>query len=136
MKTAAKAKEKAQVKAKAKPTEKPVAKKKPAQPLAQIGSARRIGSLVDQLMARRGYAQVFAAEGLQASLEAEVGKALATAVRVGNVKQGTLHIYAADSVTLQELTFSKRAIIRRIEADHPDSGIRDLRFHVSTSARD
>jgi hypothetical protein len=94
-----------------------------------------IGSMVNQLMARRGYAQVFAAEGLQAAVESEVGQGIAGSVKVGNVKRGVLHIYASDSVTMQELTFRSRAILKRIQADQPDGGVKELRFHVSASAK-
>ncbi len=94
---------------------------------------KRLGSLVNQLIARRGYAQVFASESLQATLEAEVGLTLATSVRVGNVRAGVLQIFATDSVTLQELTFRKRAILNRFQADLPDNKINDLRFRVQSS---
>jgi hypothetical protein len=59
--------------------------KSPDQRPQPPGAPKRIGALISQLMARRGYAQVFAAEGLQAVLEAEVGPAIATAVKVGNI---------------------------------------------------
>jgi len=99
------------------------------------GGPRMIGSLVNQLMARKGYAQVFAAEGLQAAVESEVGGGIAGSVKVGNVKRGVLHIYASDSVTMQELTFRSRAILKRIQAEQPDGGVKELRFHVSASAK-
>jgi predicted nucleic acid-binding Zn ribbon protein len=93
---------------------------------------QRIGSIVNQLLARRGYAQVFAADALQSVVEAEVGQALAVSVRVGKVSGGVLHVYAADSVTLQELTFRKRALLKRIQADLPENKINDIRFRVQT----
>jgi len=101
---------------------------------ASSGGAKRIGALVSQLMARRGYAQVFAAEGLQAIIQAEVGPAIAGSLRVGNVKRGVLHIYVVDSVTMQELTFRQRALLKRIQAEHSEVAITDLRFHISASA--
>jgi hypothetical protein len=99
------------------------------------GAPKRIGSLISQLLSRRGYAQIMAGEELQAILAAEVGEQLAGSVRVGNVKRGVLHIYLADSVTHQELTFRKRSILRRIESDLPAAAIRDIRFHVSAAAQ-
>jgi hypothetical protein len=94
---------------------------------------RPLGSLVNQLLSRRGYAQVMAGQELQAVLEAEVGQQLAGSVRVGNLKRGILHIYIADSVTHQELQFRKRALLNRFQQAQPSSGITDLRFHVSAS---
>ncbi len=102
---------------------------------SQLGGPKRIGSLVSQLLSRRGYAQVLAGEELQSILEAEVGGQLAASVQVGNVKRGILHIYLADSVTHQELTFRKRSILSRIQTELPNSGIREIRFHVSPAAQ-
>lgn len=93
---------------------------------------KKIGSLLSQLMSRRGYAQIFASDALQAALEAEVGLSLASSVRVGKVRGGVLQIFASDSVTLQELTFRKRSILKRIQADLPENKINDLRFRVQT----
>lgn len=92
----------------------------------------QIGSLISRLMARRGYAQVFASDALQAVLEAEVGTTLAASVRAGKVRGGILQIFASDSVTLQELTFRKRSILKRIQADLPENKINDLRFRIQT----
>ncbi|WP_153559047.1 DUF721 domain-containing protein [Roseimaritima sediminicola] len=94
---------------------------------------RRMGSIVNQLIARRGYAQVSANEQLQGVVGSAVGKDLAAAVRVGNLKRGVLELYASDSVTMQELTFLKRKILRRIEKEMPGSGVKNLRFRISGS---
>lgn len=101
-----------------------------------VGDAKLLGALVERLMARRGYAQGFASDGLQASVAAAVGPNLAASLGVGHLKRGVLHLHATDSVALQELTFAKRAILSRLQADHPTAGIRELRFHVSSSVRD
>jgi len=99
-----------------------------------FGAPKQIGSLIGQLMARRGYAQVMAAEGLQAALDLEVGPAIAAAVKVGNIKRGVLNIYVRDSVTMQELAFRKRGLLKKLQASQPDRVITDLRFHISASA--
>ena len=91
---------------------------------------KQIGSLIVHLMARRGYAQIFASDAIQAVLEAEVGTTLANSVKAGKVRGGVLQIFASDSVTLQELTFRKRAILKRIQADLPENKINDLRFRI------
>jgi len=93
---------------------------------------KKIGSLLSQLMSRRGYAQIFASDALQAALEAEVGVTLASSVRVGKVRAGVLQIFATDSVTLQELTFRKRAILKRLQADLPENKINDVRFRIQS----
>jgi predicted nucleic acid-binding Zn ribbon protein len=103
-------------------------------PAGGFGAPKRIGALINQLMARRGYAQVFAAEGLQAVLQSEVGPAIAAAVKVGNIKRGVLNIYVTDSVTMQELAFRKRSLLKKMQAAQPDRVISDLRFHISATA--
>ena len=95
---------------------------------------KRIGSIVSQLLARRGYAQVFASDALQAAVEAEVGSSLCRCVRVGKLRAGVLQIFATDSVTLQELTFRKRSILKRIQADLPENKVNDLRFRIQASS--
>ncbi|MGI9474286.1 MAG: DUF721 domain-containing protein [Rubripirellula sp.] len=99
---------------------------------AEKPRVRRIGSLVSQLMSRRGYAQVAANEALQQIMAREVGDSLADAFRVGNLRQGVLQVYASDSVTIQELNFRKRAILKRIQSELPDNKITDLRFRVQS----
>ena len=94
---------------------------------------RKIGSIVNQLIARRGYAQVSANEQLQQLIGEAVGKDLAASVRVGNLKRGVLELYASDSVTMQELTFLKRKILRSINKAMPDGGVKNLRFRISGS---
>ncbi|XZE54057.1 DUF721 domain-containing protein [Planctomycetaceae bacterium SH139] len=89
-----------------------------------------MGSIVNQLMARRGYAQVEAASELQGSVLAVVSSHVAEAIRVGQVKRGVLMIYAKDSPTMQELTFQQRKLLKRLQADHPQANISDVRFRV------
>ncbi len=94
---------------------------------------RRIGTLVDQLMARRGYASVFANEDLLSLLTDELGTDLASAIHIGPVKSGVLQLFASDSVTLQELTFRKRGIVKRIQKDLPAHRVVDVRFRIQSA---
>ncbi len=93
---------------------------------------RRIGSLVNQLISRRGYAQVSANEQMMRVISLATGEQLQSAFRVGNLKNGVLQIYASDSVTLQELNFQKRTILKRLKSDLPDNKVTDLRFRIQT----
>lgn len=93
---------------------------------------RRIGSLVSQLMSRRGYAQAFANEDLHRAIAAAIGDQLGSSFQIGNLRQGVLQIYAADSVTLQELNFHKRAILKGLQRDLPDNKVTDLRFRIQS----
>jgi hypothetical protein len=91
---------------------------------------RRIDSIINQLMARRGYAQVEAASALQASITRAIGPVLAGSIRIGDIKRGIVHLYAADSTVMQELTFQKRKILKTLQQDHPASNIADIRLRV------
>ncbi|MEM6690408.1 MAG: DUF721 domain-containing protein [Planctomycetota bacterium] len=94
---------------------------------------RRIGSLVDQVLARRGYVDGMANEQIQQSLVKELGTVLASECQIGKLNRGTLQIFVGDSVVMQELNFRKRQILRRLERDLPESRINDVRFRVQSS---
>ena len=93
---------------------------------------RRLGSIINQLMSRRGYASSSATDELSERILAAVDQTLQASIQVGNVRQGVLQIYATDSVTLQELNFQKRVILQRIQTDMPHCKITDLRFRISS----
>ena len=94
---------------------------------------RKIGSLVDQVLARRGYVDGMANEQIRQSLEKELGETLAAECQVGKLNRGTLQIFVGDSVMMQELNFRKRQILRRLQSDLPSSRINDVRFKVQSS---
>lgn len=91
-----------------------------------------IGSLVNQLISRRGYAQVAATNQFQDMIVAVVGREVGESVTVGKLNRGVLKVFANDSVTIQELMFQKRTIIRRIQKELPDAKVNDIRFAVLT----
>lgn len=93
-------------------------------------SPRKIGAIIGQLMARRGYAQVQASEEMDRVLQQVVGPALAQSCRCGNVRRGTLDVTVSDSVASQELSFQKRAIVKAMQQEYPNSGIKAVRFSV------
>ncbi len=93
---------------------------------------RKIGSLVNQLMSRRGYAQITSKAELAETVIAVVGAEIGAAIHVGNQRAGVLQIYASDSVTLQELNFKKRQILQRIQTSHPQSNVVELRFRIQS----
>lgn len=93
---------------------------------------RRMGSLVNQLLAQRGYGQRLAADQLHSLVSAAVAPHLRPALQVGHLRGGILYLYAQDSVTLQQLTFEKRAILRHLQAELPDSRIKDLRLRLQS----
>ncbi len=93
---------------------------------------RRIGSLVSQLMSRRGYGQILANQDFHRVIAAAVGEQLESAFEVGQLKAGVLQVYTSNSVTLQELNFQKRTILRKIQAELPGNKVTDLRFRIQS----
>lgn len=91
---------------------------------------RKIGTIVSQLMSRRGYASVGAEHAMTASVTASVGSSLAGSFQIGKLNRGVLLIYVIDSVVMQEFTFQKRQIIKRIKKDHPQTKLTDIRFKI------
>jgi len=94
-----------------------------------------IGALVNQLFARRGYGQVAARDELTSVITDAVGSDLADRILVGKLNRGVLRIFAADSVTLQELTFQKQKILRRLQREIPDCRVSDLRFRTHADTK-
>ncbi|TWT92678.1 DUF721 domain-containing protein [Stieleria varia] len=105
---------------------KPVEKKE-RQPI------QKIGALVNQLLARRGYAAIEVNEQLHAAIASAVPGELGDQIIVGRISRGVLQVFATDSVVLQEITFQKRAILKRIQKELPQSQITDLRFRIQTA---
>jgi len=93
---------------------------------------RKIGSLVSQLMSRRGYASITAADQLQQLIETVVSESLHSSFQVGNLRGGVLHVFVTDSVTLQELNFQKRTILRRVQKEKTFQNVVDLRFRIQS----
>ncbi|WP_160168251.1 DUF721 domain-containing protein [Novipirellula maiorica] len=94
---------------------------------------RKIGSLVNQLISRRGYAQVAVVNEIQDVVISLIDEQIRTSVRIGNLKRGVLEIYASDSVTLQELNFQKRTILKKLQKAHPQSNVTGLKFRIQAN---
>lgn len=92
--------------------------------------ARKIGSIINQLMSRRGYAQVQTSNEMERVFRKVVGAQLANTCRPGNVRNGSLEVTVSDSVSIQELSFQKRALIKALQKEFPQSGIKDIRYRV------
>lgn len=83
-------------------------------------------------MARRGYAQVEAAGQRDEAWKVAVGTQMAPHSRLGNIRRGVVEVTVCNSAVLQELTFRKTELIKKIATALPDQKIRDMRFRVGT----
>ena len=89
-----------------------------------------IGNILAELMARRGFARVSAAETFDAAWREAAGSLAAAYTRVGSVRRGKLEVIVANSTLLQEFVFQKETLVVSLNQQLPDEGIRDLRFRV------
>ncbi len=97
------------------------------------GGARRpqkVGDVLSELMARRGYARQQAAANYDAAWREAAGELLARHTRVGVVRRGALEVTVANSVLLQELTFQKQTILGELARLLPEERIDKLRLRV------
>jgi predicted nucleic acid-binding Zn ribbon protein len=93
------------------------------------GEPVRIGDLIPQLMARRGYAQILASEAFRAAWS-QVAGPLADHSQPGGIRRGTLEVIARNSSIVQELTFQKKQLLQDLRLQMPKLPIRAIRFRV------
>lgn len=91
---------------------------------------RRMSDAVNDLLARRGYARMQDATDQQKAWCEAVGKQLAADSRVGPLRGGVFEVTVRNSAVLQELTFQKRQIIRKLAGLVQGITIQDLKFRV------
>lgn len=89
-----------------------------------------IAEVLSELMSRRGFARVRTAEAFADAWSQAAGELMAGYTRVGEVRRGKLEVIVANSTLVQELTFQKPAILKRLGEQLPGERIRDLRFRV------
>jgi predicted nucleic acid-binding Zn ribbon protein len=97
-----------------------------------IRPAKKIGDVVSQLLAKRGYARVQAAAAFDEAWRSAAGQRYAAQTRCGHVRRGVLEVFAANSAIVQELTFLKTALLTKLTSLAPDQKIKDLKFKVGT----
>ncbi len=91
---------------------------------------QHIGSVLSELMARRGFARVQSTEMYEAKWREAAGELIAKYSRVGALRRGTLEVIVANSTLMQEMTFRKAALRKNLIELLPDEGIKDLRFRL------
>lgn len=93
--------------------------------------AKPISSVMRTLMARSGYGQTKSNERLAESFRIAAGEPLASYARPGNINRGVLQVHVANSTVLQEFHFSKRQILKKLQAEIPEANIKDLRAKIT-----
>ena len=92
---------------------------------------QKVGDVITDLLARRGYAQLAANQECNEAWQAVVGK-LKEMSRATEAKRGVLQVVVSNSVMMQELTFRKQELIPALAARLPNHQIKDLRFRVGS----
>lgn len=93
---------------------------------------KQIGSILAELMARRGYARVESAKAYDRAWQRAAGPLAAEYSRVGSLRRGTLEVIVAHSTLVQELVFQKPHLLKALTESLPDEGIENIRFRVGT----
>jgi predicted nucleic acid-binding Zn ribbon protein len=91
---------------------------------------QQLGTILAELMARRGFARVQSTMALETAWRDAAGGVFSPHTRVGAVRRGKLEITVTSSTLAQELTFHKSALLEAIRKALPGENIRDLGFRV------
>lgn len=88
-------------------------------------------SVLNKLMAKRGYNQQQVSVSLTDLWEAVVPPQWRNQSQVKSYKRGTLEIKVSNPAILQQLEFSKLQLLKTIEQKSPELKIKNLRFSLS-----
>lgn len=91
---------------------------------------KRMADVMAQLTQRRGFAQIRAAGDREQAWQEAIGKELAPSTRIGQLRRGTLEVWVANSLLMQELTFQKESLLSQLQSSLPEEEIKQIRFRV------
>ena len=95
-----------------------------------VHPAKAIGSVMGQLLAKRGYGQVQAAKSCESAWQEALGSRFQKDTRCGSVRRGILEVTVNSSLVLQELTFIKTQLVKQLATLVPEQKITGLKFKV------
>jgi len=98
--------------------------------VAKRGSVERLGDVLADLLASRGYAQIQTTSACVEAWRQAAGEQMAKHSRPGNIKRGVLEVTVRNSAAVQELTFQKTRLVSDLARLIPEQEIRDVRFRV------
>ncbi|MGQ9573854.1 MAG: DciA family protein [Thermoguttaceae bacterium] len=94
------------------------------------GSPQQIGTVLAELIARRGWARLQSAARLEAVWRQAAGPAAERFTRVQALRRGRLEVIVSHSTFLQELAFRKAELLASIRRLLRDEAVRDIRFRL------
>ncbi len=95
-----------------------------------MAAPKPIGTILAELMARRGFAGIQTAEALSDAWVEAAGSLAAKYTRVGPLRRGKLEVIVQNSTLVQELVFQKPNLLKTLKRLLPDERIENLRFRV------
>jgi predicted nucleic acid-binding Zn ribbon protein len=95
-----------------------------------------IGEVIAELVARRGLSRSHDAEAWADAWSEAVGPMAARYCQVGRLRRGKLEIIVANSLLVQELTFRKKELLRKMKDRFPELVLKELFFKVGAVADD
>ena len=93
-----------------------------------------IGRVMARLLARTGYAEEQAADGLAEAWRQACPEAFRGRSQAGLVRRGVLEVFLRHSALVQEFGFHKRDVLERLQQLLPAAGIADIRCRVLPDA--
>lgn len=87
----------------------------------------RIGEVLNELLARRGYAQVQAGERLAEAWSAAAGAELSALTQPGAIQRGVLNVATTHTLAVQELQIRQAELLARLQELAPELGVRAIK---------
>ena len=97
-----------------------------------IRKEKSASSILNQLLARKGYQQQESGRELDSAWQEFIGKQLVKKARAGNIQHGVLEVVVTSSSVSQQLNFRKQNLIKRLQERFPQNKIKDIRFRIGS----
>ncbi|MDO4584603.1 MAG: DUF721 domain-containing protein [Planctomycetia bacterium] len=94
-----------------------------------------VGDILPAILAQYGIGRTRPEDDLAEHWEMLAGK-LATQTCVLGLRRGILEIGVTNAIFIQELTFQKQEILKKLQKIYTDGNIRDIRFRVEKKRLD
>lgn len=87
----------------------------------------RLGEVLNELLARRGYAQVQAGDRLAEVWNEAAGPELAALAQPGGIQRGVLNVATTNTLAVQELQIRQAELVARLTELAPELGVRAIK---------
>ena len=95
-----------------------------------VHPAKTIGSVMGQLLAKKGYGQVQAAKSCASAWQEALGSRFQKDTQCGSIRRGVLEVTVRNSLIVQELTFMKIQLVKELARLAPEQKITGFKFKV------